>query len=171
MSKFFTNITFLFCFGLMIRAFFLPWVQVESSLLNQVAQSIVSKKEVTMISVSGYDFPKVFQTKGVKVLNLFSEIFFGKKNYISIKSYAVYAIPFVGTCVFFLFLFGDASLKKNYLMAVALAWIFSFFLAYKLWLLGPKIPSFLEIAYGLWACLGSIAGMGLCAFFKLMERS
>jgi hypothetical protein len=162
------NLGFIVALGLLIWAFFLPWLQVEASFLNKLAKITSGRQKVVLHSLSGFDIPKAANSKDAKVITQVSQIFVKSSGKIGIKSYAVYAIPFWGMLMFWIFLWAENKRWGNMLIVV-FSWAFSGSLAMKILITNTDvILAKINFSYGFWLSIGAIAFMGLCASFKVV---
>lgn len=162
------NLGFILALGLLIWAFFLPWMQVEASFFNKLANITSGRQKMVVHSLSGFDIPTVANSKDAKAVTQISQIFVKSSGKIGIKSYAVYVVPLWGILMFWIFVWAENKPWGNLLIAL-FSWGFSGFLAMKILLTNMDlILAKINFSYGFWLSIGAIAFMGLCASFKVV---
>ncbi len=163
------NVGFVICLGLVIWGFFLPWIEIESSFFNRLTRVAGGEESVVMKKITGYEIPKMANSKKVKAFRQVAHVFVKDTRNIGMKSYAVYMIPAMGMLLFWLFLWAETKKKAANILVMFLAWSFSGFLAYRLLSVNASNTAALAIfSYGLWISIIAIAVMGLCASFKMV---
>ena len=164
-----------------LRGFFMPWAQVNAS-VTKIAGSVTDKagKELKDVpfteklaknlskatdaignlgdievktAVSGYDIPRLVNSKSSKVAIAVAQLFFGNVKDLDKKSYLVYLLPICSIVCILLAILG-IRLKASIIAMLALSGIISFGGLFKIFTTNlSSLYVNIMIARGLWDTL------------------
>ena len=151
-------------------SFFLPWVNVESSVAGSISKLISGTKQASLKTISGFQIPILANGPDAKLMITIIKIFNPAVTDADKKSWLIYGVPGLAAALFVLVLFLGENKWVNLGLGVLGVVIFTV-ATFKIKTTNlDKLVLNIAIAPGLWILLLSYLGIGvvnLLSFSKL----
>jgi uncharacterized membrane protein len=158
--------------AVIVLAFFLPWVSIESaSRVGKITEMITRKAEKITKSFSGFNVPQLANSSESELAIFILRLFNPGIKYADKKSYLIWVIPILAVIIAGAMLFLDKNKWVN--LAVALLGIMIFTVAlYKIKTTDlNKLILKIDIAAGLWFTLLGYLGIGSACLGNFLNLS
>lgn len=157
-----------------VVAFFLPWVSVESAAVGKVSKLLTGKTQATIGSVSGFQMPILANSEESRLMITIIKIFQPDITNADKKSFLIWIVPLLAIIIFWV---GNAP-KTNQWIRLAFGVIgILIFVGATFKIITTDLDKMIikvNIGYGLWLILFGYLGIGVLQigeFLKLRKSS
>ena len=164
----------LFLVIVIVVAFFLPWISVESAVVGKVSKILTGKTQATIGSVSGFKVPILANSEESRLMIAVIKIFQPDITNADKKSFLIWVIPLLAVVIF---LVGNTSKTNQWIRLVfgILGILIFVGVTYKIITTDlDKMIIKVNIEYGLWLIIFGYLGIGILQigeFLKLRKFS
>ena len=164
----------LFLVIVIVVAFFLPWISVESAVVGKVSKILTGKTQATIGSVSGFKVPILANSEESRLMIAVIKIFQPDITNADKKSFLIWVIPLLAVVIF---LVGNAPKTNQWIRLVfgVLGILIFVGVTYKIITTDlDKMIIKVNIEYGLWLIIFGYLGIGILQigeFLKLRKFS
>ena len=164
----------LFLVIVIVVAFFLPWISVESAVVGKVSKILTGKTQATIGSVSGFKVPILANSEESRLMIAVIKIFQPDITNADKKSFLIWMVPLLAVVIF---LVGNAPKTNQWIRLVfgVLGILIFVGVTYKIITTDlDKMIIKVNIEYGLWLILFGYLGIGILQigeFLKLRKFS
>jgi hypothetical protein len=157
--------------GIILIAFFLPWVRVESSHVGTVSKLLTGKRQVAIAGMSGFQVPLMANSKESRLAISVIKIFAPKVKNADKKSFLIWFVP--GLAVIMAVV--CHILNKNKWVHLALGIIGCVLFMFALFKIMTtdldKLVLNIKIASGLWLTLLGYLGIGIVQMISFVRMT
>jgi hypothetical protein len=147
--------------SVIVVAFFLPWVQIESQHVGAVSKILTGKKQASMGTISGFQVPIHANRSDSKLAMSVIKIFAPNVEHADKKSFLVYIFPILSILIFFaVYYYGNNEWVHIGIAAMCIA-IFAVGVLQIVTMDLDKVLLNIRIGIGLWLILIGYLGIGL----------
>ena len=164
----------LFLVIVIVVAFFLPWISVESAVVGKVSKILTGKTQATIGSVSGFKVPILANSEESRLMIAVIKIFQPDITNADKKSFLIWMVPLLAVVIF---LVGNAPKTNQWIRLVfgVLGILIFVGVTYKIITTDlDKMIIKVNIEYGLWLIIFGYLGIGILQigeFLKLRKFS
>ncbi|MFH1414354.1 MAG: hypothetical protein ABIG56_05860 [Candidatus Omnitrophota bacterium] len=166
----FLKLVVLACCIVVIIAFFLPWVNVESQQAGSITKVLTGKRQGSIASISGIQVPVMANSDESRLLISIAKIFFPKVDNVDKKSFAVCLIPLLALIIIAL----NLTIGSNKMVQLACAVLGVLIFAVPLFKIMTtdmdKLILQINIGIGLWLILLSYLAIGGSSIIRLLLK-
>ena len=153
-----------------IVAFFLPWVNVESQQAGSITKVLTGKRQGNIASISGIQIPMMANSDESRLLISIAKIFFPKVDNVDKKSFMVCLIPLLALLIIAL----NLTIGSNKLVQLGCAVLGVLIFAVAFFKIMTtdmdKLVLQINIGIGLWLILLSYLAIGMVSTIRLVTR-
>jgi len=152
-----------------VVAFFLPWISVESAAVGKVSKILTGKAQATIGSVSGFKVPILANSEESRFMITVIKIFQPDITNADKKSFLIWIVPLLAVIIF---LVGNAPKTNQWIrLAFGVLGILIFVGAtYKIITTDlDKMIIKVSIGYGLWLILFGYLGIGILQISEFLK--
>ncbi len=153
------------CAVVIVAAFFLPWISVESGAIGTMSKLLTGKRQATIDAVSGFRVPILANSKDSRFMIDVIKIFNPGVKDADKKSWLIWGVPLFALLLWGIF----PTLKDRKWFVIGLGVIgIGIFIAGVYYIVTTdlnKVVLHVKIAAGLWMTLVAYLGMGLTGFW------
>jgi len=165
------NLAILICALIIIVAFFLPWVKVESEAVGTFSKILTGKQQQLISNISAFQVPIMANDQDARLMISIIKIFNPKVENADKKSYLIWSIPILAALMLLVsFLYGKNK-WVNLILGVISCLIF-FVAVYKIKTTNmDKLVLKVTTAPGLWLALWGYLGIGIAGLVAFIKGS
>ena len=154
--------------AVIVVAFFLPWVSVESEAIGGVTKILTGKRQATIDSISGFKVPILANSDESRFMISIIKIFNPKITNADKKSFLVWGIPGLAVVMLIVAWFFENNKWAHLAMGIIGGAIF-FVALYKIMTTDlDKLVLKVTIGYGLWLVLMGYLGIGIVSLIRFI---
>lgn len=156
--------------ALIVVAFFMPWINVESEAVGGITKVLTGKKQSQMASISAFQVPLLANSEESRFMISIIKIFSPNIKDADKKSFLIWVVPGLALLI----LAVKTLIKKNRWVDLAIALIgCAIFLLASFKIVTTDLDKLVlkvAIAYGLWITLTSYLGIGLLSLINFARQ-
>ena len=159
----------LFLVIVIVVAFFLPWISVESAVVGKVSKILTGKTQATIGSVSGFKVPILANSEESRLMIAVIKIFQPDITNADKKSFLIWVIPLLAVVIF---LAGNAFKTNQWIRLVfgVLGILIFVGVTYKIITTDlDKMIIKVNIEYGLWLIIFGYLGIGILQIGEFLK--
>ncbi len=152
-----------------VVAFFLPWISVESAVVGKVSKILTGKTQATIGSVSGFKVPILANSEESRFMITIIKIFQPDITNADKKSFLIWAVPLLAVVIFLVSNSSKAN-KWTYLAFGVLGILIFAGATFKILTTDlDKVVMKVNIGYGLWLILFGYLGIGILQISEFLK--
>ena len=159
----------LFLVIVIVVAFFLPWISVESAVVGKVSKILTGKTQATIGSVSGFKVPILANSEESRLMIAVIKIFQPDITNADKKSFLIWMVPLLAVVIF---LVGNAPKTNQWIRLVfgVLGILIFVGVTYKIITTDlDKMIIKVNIEYGLWLIIFGYLGIGILQIGEFLK--
>lgn len=165
------NIAIICLVGIIIVAFFLPWVKVESEAVGTFSKILTGKQQSAISNISAYQVPIMANDQDARLMISIIKIFNPKVENADKKSYLIWSIPALAALILLVSLLYGRNKWVNLIFG-AIGCLIFFAAVYKIKTTNmDKLVLKVTTEPGLWLTLWAYLGIGIVGLASFIKAS
>ena len=164
------NTVIFICAALIVIAFFLPWVNLQSKEMGMISSLLSGeKKDASLLSISAFEVPIMANSEESKLILMVARLFKPGIKDVDTKSYLIWVVPLSALIIVLLRLFLSGNKILNLVLGIIGCLIFAVAM-YKLKTVDLAKPGLqVRIAVGVWLMLWAYLVIGITSVIEYLR--